>query len=457
MHQFWKTTAPLYGDTLYYEGPTLRAVLSALGRPPTEAEVRRWLEPLMNALAALHAERWHRDIALDNVLITANGPLLLDFGAARQVIGDVTHTLTAVLKPGYAPIEQYGEMPNLAQGPWTDIYALASVLYGAIGGVKPAPSVERLMDDRLRPLAQLAGAAGRGSWPRSTARWRSGPRSAAVDRRVPRAARCRWAVAAVAARARAGAAAPVPATAVVPAAAARARDVDIGLDDWRPAPVAPAMPPASARPAPSAASTAAAAATANATAATIAATAATTADPATAASTAAATARGAAAVAAARAAARAARCAVVPAERLQLPVAAARRRNHLRRRRRHRRAASLSSAWPVPQRLPLAGAWRLFGPHDVRCRRRRSAGTRRRRCRRGLCRFTIAARGRLTPGGAACSFFHHAGRGGRPSTRPAGPLHGHSRESLAADDQPRRSRVPVPRVSLVHQHVTIGT
>ncbi|MFO1298746.1 MAG: serine/threonine-protein kinase [Rubrivivax sp.] len=252
VHQFWEDNGTAYMAMPYYEGPTLRAVLSALGRPPTEAEVRRWLEPLMNALAALHAERcWHRDIAPDNVLITATGPLLLDFGAARQVIGDVTHTLTAVLKPGYAPIEQYGEMPNLAQGPWTDIYALASVLYGAIGGVKPAPSVERLMDDRLRPLAQLAAGRCRPGFlaaidralairpeerPQSIAEFRAlldadGPLPLSPPAPAP-------------------APQPVPATAVVPAAAARARDVDIGLDDWRPAPVAPAMPPASARPVP---------------------------------------------------------------------------------------------------------------------------------------------------------------------------------------------------------------
>ena len=73
--------------------------------------------PLLDALAVLHAERcFHRDIAPDNILITADGPLLLDFGAARRVIGDMTQALTAVLKPGFAPIEQYGEVPGMSQG-----------------------------------------------------------------------------------------------------------------------------------------------------------------------------------------------------------------------------------------------------------------------------------------------------------------------------------------------------
>ena len=105
----------------------------------------------------MHEEQcFHRDIAPDNILLTDRGPLLLDFGAARRVIGDMTHALTVVLKPGYAPIEQYGEAASMAQGPWTDLYALASVVYYAITGSAPLTSVERIMEDRLEPLAVTA-------------------------------------------------------------------------------------------------------------------------------------------------------------------------------------------------------------------------------------------------------------------------------------------------------------
>jgi predicted ATPase/serine/threonine protein kinase len=157
VHQFWEEHGTAYMVMPYYEGPTLRAVLADLGRLPTEAEVCAWLLPLLDTLEVLHADQcFHRDIAPDNILITASGPLLLDFGAARRVIGDLTHALTAVLKPGYAPIEQYGDSPDMVQGPWTDIFALASVLYGAISGRRPVPSVERVIADRLRPLTQMA-------------------------------------------------------------------------------------------------------------------------------------------------------------------------------------------------------------------------------------------------------------------------------------------------------------
>ena len=157
VHQFWEQNGTAYMAMPYYQGPTLKASLARLGRLPTESEVRAWLMPLLDALEVIHNEHcYHRDIAPDNILLTDHGPLLLDFGAARRVIGDLTHALTAMLKPGFAPIEQYGEMPGITQGPWTDIFALASVLYAAISGGRTMASVERLLNDQMPPLATVA-------------------------------------------------------------------------------------------------------------------------------------------------------------------------------------------------------------------------------------------------------------------------------------------------------------
>jgi len=83
-------------------------------------------------------------------------PVLLDFGAARRVIGDATEALTAILKPGFAPIEQYSETKHLRQGPWTDIYALCALLYHAVTGHRPTPSVGRLVHDELVPATTAA-------------------------------------------------------------------------------------------------------------------------------------------------------------------------------------------------------------------------------------------------------------------------------------------------------------
>ena len=154
VHQFFEANHTAYMAMPYYEGPTLKRALAQMGQPPDEAQLREWLRPLLDALAVMHAEQcYHRDIAPDNILLTPSGPLLLDFGAARRVIGDMTHALTVVLKPGYAPIEQYGEAASMAQGPWTDLYATASVVYYAITGRPPMTSVERVMGDQMPSLS----------------------------------------------------------------------------------------------------------------------------------------------------------------------------------------------------------------------------------------------------------------------------------------------------------------
>ena len=154
VYRFWEENGTAYMAMPFYEGPTLKTALADLGHAPSEAQLRAWLTPLLDALTVMHAAQcFHRDIAPDNILLTQTGPLLLDFGAARRVIGDMTHALTVVLKPGYAPIEQYGDVASMTQGAWTDIYALACVVYYAITGRTPMSSVERLMDDRLEPIA----------------------------------------------------------------------------------------------------------------------------------------------------------------------------------------------------------------------------------------------------------------------------------------------------------------
>lgn len=159
VYRFWEANGTAYMVMPYYEGETLKDALKQRGTPPDEEWLRALLAPLAEALAVLHgAQCYHRDIAPDNIMLLKGSgrPLLLDFGAARRVIGDMTQALTVILKPGYAPVEQYAEVPSMKQGPWTDLYALAAVVYFAILGKTPPAAVGRLLNDTYEPLAVAA-------------------------------------------------------------------------------------------------------------------------------------------------------------------------------------------------------------------------------------------------------------------------------------------------------------
>lgn len=156
VYSFWEENGTAYMAMPFYEGQTLRQAVAANPAIVTEQWIAQLLNPILDVLENLHAMScFHRDIAPDNILLQKNGkPILLDFGAARRVIGDMTQAMTVILKPGFAPIEQYVDDGTLRQGAWTDIYALSAVLYSLIQGKPPTPSVVRMVND---PMPRLAG------------------------------------------------------------------------------------------------------------------------------------------------------------------------------------------------------------------------------------------------------------------------------------------------------------
>lgn len=156
VYHFWEENNTAYLAMPLYSGDTVKAARQAMASPPNEAWLRGVLDPVLSVLEYLHQQQiYHRDISPDNILIRDDGrPLVLDFGAARRVISDSTQTLTAILKPHYAPVEQYGETRSLRQGPWTDLYALGCTLYYLITGQPPLPSTARAMGDAEDSLAQ---------------------------------------------------------------------------------------------------------------------------------------------------------------------------------------------------------------------------------------------------------------------------------------------------------------
>ena len=146
----------------YEKGESLNQRLRRAAAPD-EPALRAILMPLLDGLEAVHAAGFlHRDIKPSNIFLReAGGPVLLDFGAARAAIGGATRSMTAVLTPGYAPLEQYAS--DARQGPWSDLYALAGVIYRAIIGESPPDAVSRLKEDRVPQ--RLAEATARVSTP----------------------------------------------------------------------------------------------------------------------------------------------------------------------------------------------------------------------------------------------------------------------------------------------------
>ena len=156
--RFWEGNGTAYMAMRYYRGVTLRELLRTNPQIVTEQWLCETLDPILLALQELHNEKcYHRDIAPDNILVLPNGrSVLMDFGAARRIIGGMTRALTTVLKPGYAPIEQYSDDGSMAQGAWTDIYAVGGLLYHAMTGKVPVQAISRMMNDPLKPVATAA-------------------------------------------------------------------------------------------------------------------------------------------------------------------------------------------------------------------------------------------------------------------------------------------------------------
>ncbi len=136
----------------YLEGITLKQYLRENQRIAPE-DLIELLVPLIESLDEIHSQGMiHRDISPDNIMVLPDGRIkLMDFGAARDYTEFGEKSLSIVLKPGYAPPEQY--QTHGIQGPWTDIYALCATMYKCITGENPPDAIERVMDDHLKKIS----------------------------------------------------------------------------------------------------------------------------------------------------------------------------------------------------------------------------------------------------------------------------------------------------------------
>ena len=138
------------------EGLTLRDYLSQFESKRMDLEdALNIVNEVGQGLIEIHKKKVvHRDISPDNIFLCTDGRTkLLDFGAARLSSGEKTETLSVVLKPGYAPPEQYRSKSK--QGPRTDEYALAATLYRMITGELPVESLDRVIEDNLKKPSEI--------------------------------------------------------------------------------------------------------------------------------------------------------------------------------------------------------------------------------------------------------------------------------------------------------------
>ena len=133
----------------YLEGLNPETIINQVGGNLPVKEALDIILPLLDALAEIHVKHiYHRDISIQNICILKTGmPVLIDFGAARHVVGEQSRTLDLVLKHGYSPLEQYSGKGKI--GPWTDIYACGALLYLMVTGKLPPAATDRFCDDVL--------------------------------------------------------------------------------------------------------------------------------------------------------------------------------------------------------------------------------------------------------------------------------------------------------------------
>lgn len=153
---FFEANNTAYIVMEYLEGITLKQYLGKYGVLQFRNLIEMML-PLLEALIEIHSQGLiHRDISSDNIMVQHNGKLkLMDFGAARDYTESGNKSLTVILKPGYAPPEQY--QTHGVQGPWTDIYALCATIYKCLTGITPPDAIARVMDDKFKEPDQLDG------------------------------------------------------------------------------------------------------------------------------------------------------------------------------------------------------------------------------------------------------------------------------------------------------------
>ena len=147
---FFEANNTAYVVMEYIAGKNIKDYIAENG-VMTELQALPIIHQLFDAVEEVHnAGMLHRDLKPDNILLTTkNRVVLIDFGSAREFTEGKTITQTAMLTPGFAPIEQYSNRAK--RGTFTDIYALGATMYFMLTGHKPIAATDRYREPLPAP------------------------------------------------------------------------------------------------------------------------------------------------------------------------------------------------------------------------------------------------------------------------------------------------------------------
>lgn len=155
IENFFRANNTAYLVMEYVKGDTLASYMRNQKQPFSVEQANWIIEKVAQSLDMIHSfGLLHRDISPDNIMLTAFGNVkLIDFGSTRQFLLNETTDLSVLIKPGFAPMEQYSRTGR--QGPWTDVYALAATYYYMVTGKKPLTAVDRCSGEELKTLQEV--------------------------------------------------------------------------------------------------------------------------------------------------------------------------------------------------------------------------------------------------------------------------------------------------------------
>ncbi len=151
---FFRQNETVYMVMNYLEGASLQDFIVTareLKKPKVfrESTIRSLFDEILRGLRIVHQHKMlHLDLKPANIFITDdNKAVMIDFGAAREVLNKEGNFTRPMYTPGFAAPEMYRR--DSTMGPWTDIYAIGACIYSCMQGYPPNDAPQRLEKDRL--------------------------------------------------------------------------------------------------------------------------------------------------------------------------------------------------------------------------------------------------------------------------------------------------------------------